>query len=41
MEDIINETAVESNDIDVKEETYDTDEDCADGAGALIIAEGR
>lgn len=38
MEDIINETAVENNDIDVKEETYETDEDCAEGVGALIIA---
>lgn len=40
MEDIINETAVENNDIEVKEETYDTDEDCAGGYGALIVFTG-
>ena len=40
MEDIINEAAVENNDIDIKEETYDTDENSAGGYGALIAITG-
>lgn len=40
MEDIIDETAVENNDIDIKEETYDTDENSAGGYGALIAFTG-
>lgn len=40
MEDIINETAVENNDIEVNEETYDADENRAEGYGALIALTG-